>query len=147
MPTPLDLLNTTAKFTQTALDLWVRHVTREPGESGDPLRIGEVHAAMARGLMGDPIAHVTTIVRTQADMWADYMALSARLFHGADRVSVVEPAADDRRFRDEGWSNTSLFELIKQSYLIVRDFRLFRNNGLPTIPVDVGNTIAPLPGY
>ena len=45
--TPLDLFNTTAKFTQTALDLWIRHVTRDPGSDDDPLRVGEAHAAIA----------------------------------------------------------------------------------------------------
>ena len=117
-PTPLELLNTTARFTQTALDLWLRQVTRDTNGADDPLRIGEVQATMGRALLSDPVPHIAAMVRVQADMWSDFMALGVRVFDGAEKAPVAEPAADDRRFRDEGWSDNALFDLIKQSYLI-----------------------------
>ena len=39
-------------------------------------------------------------------------------FSAARPSRVVEPAPEDRRFRDQAWSDNALFDFIKQSYLL-----------------------------
>src|SRR5256886_15922833 len=42
----------------------------------------------------------------------------AQRFLGGATEPVIEAAAEDRRFRDQAWSDNSLFDYIKQSYLL-----------------------------
>jgi polyhydroxyalkanoate synthase len=109
-----DLADTSARFTQTALELWVRQLQRGNDAVDDPLRVGEATMALSRALMNNP----HELARVQLEVWADYLALGTRLLAGADREPVVTPAQDDRRFRDGAWSESALFDFIKQGYLI-----------------------------
>src|ERR1700704_4189672 len=43
---------------------------------------------------------------------------SARRFLGGKAEPVIEAASEDRRFRDKAWSDNTLFDFIKQSYLL-----------------------------
>src|SRR2546430_7595013 len=43
---------------------------------------------------------------------------TAQRFLGGGADPVIEAAAEDRRFRDQAWSDNSLFDYIKQSYLL-----------------------------
>ncbi len=72
--------------------------------------------AFAR-LMKDP----EKLLGAQASLWRDYMNLwqtTTRKMMGEDVPPVVEPEADDRRFRDDQWSSDAVFDHIKQSYLL-----------------------------
>src|SRR3546814_13554668 len=67
--------------------------------------------------MADPALRV----QAQVSRWQDYMALSknaTRRFLGQETEPVIGPAKDDRRFKDAAWDDNSLFDFIKQSYLL-----------------------------
>ena len=54
-------------------------------------------------------------------LWNDYLRLwqrTAQRFLGGAAEPIVEPAPEDRRFRDQAWSDNALFDFIKQSYLL-----------------------------
>jgi polyhydroxyalkanoate synthase len=84
---------------------------------GDPLGVGTAFLEMTARLMADP----AQVVQAQLSLWHDYMTLwqrTAQRFWGGEAEPVIEPASGDRRFRDPAWSNSTLFDFIKQSYLL-----------------------------
>ena len=73
--------------------------------------------ALSQQLLANPM----TLVETQAEFWQDYLTLWQRTTQkmlGFATEPVIEPAKDDRRFRHEQWSENSVFDFIKQSYLL-----------------------------
>jgi polyhydroxyalkanoate synthase len=83
----------------------------------NPMAIGAAFFEMAARLMADP----SRLVQAQVSLWNDYMRLwqntTTRLLGGEARP-LVEPSPDDRRFRDQAWTDNALFDFIKQSYLL-----------------------------
>ena len=83
----------------------------------NPMAIGAAFFEMTARLMSDP----SRLVQAQMSLWNDYMRLwqntTTRLLGGAAEP-IVEPAPEDRRFRDRAWSDNALFDFIKQSYLL-----------------------------
>ncbi|HEX6443169.1 MAG TPA: class I poly(R)-hydroxyalkanoic acid synthase [Stellaceae bacterium] len=96
-------------------------LSRQKGENGigmaDPMAIGTAFLEMTTRMMSDP----ARLVEAQLSLWRDYMTLwqrtAERLLGGAAEP-LVEPAPEDRRFRDQAWSDNALFDFIKQSYLL-----------------------------
>jgi polyhydroxyalkanoate synthase len=94
---------------------------RQSTENGigmaDPLSIGAAFFEMTARMMSDP----SRLVRAQLSLWNDYMTLWQRTtqrFLGGSTEPMIEPAAGDRRFRDKAWTDNTLFDFIKQSYLL-----------------------------
>lgn len=84
---------------------------------GDPLNIGEAFLALTQQMMADP----AKLVQAQAELWQNYMTLwqnTTRQFLGETVEPMVAPEKDDRRFKDPSWSENSVFDFIKQSYLL-----------------------------
>ena len=87
------------------------------GQSHDPLNLMPVVMELSTRMMTNPAA----IFQAQFSLWQDYIDLwqstSKRLL-GHDADPVIEPARDDRRFRDPAWDDDAVFSIIKQSYLL-----------------------------
>ena len=67
------------------------------------------------------------IVEAQVALWQDYAKLwenTARRMAGEEVEPTVTPAAGDRRFKDDAWSENPLYDHIKQSYLLASKFML-----------------------
>src|SRR6202035_1523594 len=83
----------------------------------DPLSIGAAFFEMTARMMADP----SKLVQAQLSLWNDYMTLwqrTAQRFLGGAAEPLIEASPEDRRFRDQAWSDNSLFDFIKQSYLL-----------------------------
>jgi polyhydroxyalkanoate synthase subunit PhaC len=83
----------------------------------DPMSIGAAFFEMTARMMADP-AH---LVQAQLSLWNDYMTLwqrTAQRFLGGSADPVIAPPPGDRRFRDRAWDDNTLFDFIKQSYLL-----------------------------
>ncbi|MGE0259777.1 MAG: class I poly(R)-hydroxyalkanoic acid synthase, partial [Alphaproteobacteria bacterium] len=113
-----------AEIAEKSRRLVADFLARQSGESGggeigmaNPMAIGAAFFEMTARLMSDP----SRLVQAQAALWNDYMRLwqstTTRLL-GGDAEPIVEPAPEDRRFRDRAWSNNALFDFVKQSYLL-----------------------------
>lgn len=84
---------------------------------GDPLNIGGAFLEMTRAMMNNPGA----MMQAQINLWTDYMNLwqaTTRRMMGEEAGPVIEPEREDRRFKDETWSENAIFDYIKQSYLL-----------------------------
>jgi len=87
----------------------------------DPLNIGAAFFEMTARMMADP----ARLVQAQLSLWNDYMTLwqrTAQRFLGGASEPVVEAAQGDRRFKDVAWTDNTLFDFIKQSYLLTARF-------------------------
>ena len=59
------------------------------------------------------------LMQGYADLW---QATAKRMAGEEDVKPVIEPARDDRRFKDDAWSEEAVFDYIKQSYLLTSDW-------------------------
>src|SRR5438094_2869631 len=81
----------------------------------NPMAIGAAFFAMTARLMADP----QKLVEAQTALWSEYIRLwqhTAERLLGGNSERLIEAAPEDRRFRDQAWSDNALFDFIKQSY-------------------------------
>ncbi len=110
-----------AEIAEKSQRLVADFLSRQGGEEGvglaDPMAIGAAFLEMTQRMMSDP----ARLVEAQAALWNDYLRLwqhTAQRFLGGDVAPIVETLPEDRRFRDEAWSDNTHFDFIKQSYLL-----------------------------
>jgi polyhydroxyalkanoate synthase subunit PhaC len=81
----------------------------------NPAAIGAAFLEMTQRMMSDP----ARLVEAQVAFWNDYTRLwqqAAQRFLGAAAAEpIIEALPEDRRFRDQAWSDNALFDFIKQS--------------------------------
>ena len=84
----------------------------------DPLNIGQAFMEMTAQLMRDP----AKLVQAQIGFWQDYMTLwqntTRRMMGIEPEKPVIEADPKDRRFKDDAWKESEVFDFIKQSYLL-----------------------------
>ncbi len=110
-----------AERSQRIVGDWLKRQAEEGPSSADPLNIGAAFMAMTAKLMANP-AH---LVQAQLGLWQDYMSLwqsTARRMMGIDSTPVIQADPADRRFRDDAWRESEVFDFIKQSYLLSARF-------------------------
>ncbi len=88
------------------------------GTASDPLNLSAALGAMARSLAEDP----SPLIDAQMKWWDGYLRLwqqGAQRLQGEEPVQpVAAPEPDDRRFRDPAWTESWVFDHLKQSYLL-----------------------------
>ncbi len=118
---PADYTRTMADIAERSQALVSDFLARQAEGGGlghaDPLNIGGAFLEMTKHLMMDP----QKIVQAQMELWRDYMTLwqnATRRLMGEEVEPTVTPHHDDRRFKDAAWEENTLFDFIKQSYLL-----------------------------
>ena len=94
----------------------------------DPGSIGQAFFELTQRMMADP----QKLIQAQVALWNDYLNLwqrTAERMMGKPAEPMIAAAPDDRRFRDEAWSSNTLFDFIKQSYLLDRALYPGRGQG------------------
>jgi polyhydroxyalkanoate synthase subunit PhaC len=120
IPDPLQWSRDMAEIAERSQRLVLEFLARQSGGGlgmADPLNIGSAFLEMTGRLMTDP----GKLMQAQVSLWQDYMTLwqrTAERFLGGKPEPVVEPSPSDRRFKDTAWSDGTLFDFIKQSYLL-----------------------------
>ena len=116
-----DLSQQMAKIAEKSRELVAEFLQRQAPEKGvgmaSPLAIGAAFLEMTARMMSDP----SRLVQAQLSLWNDYLTLWQRTtqrFLSGTTEPVIEPPAGDRRFRDAAWTDNTLFDFIKQSYLL-----------------------------
>ncbi|MEM9442150.1 MAG: class I poly(R)-hydroxyalkanoic acid synthase, partial [Pseudomonadota bacterium] len=87
------------------------------GDSPDPLNLTPIVTELTTRMMANPAA----MVQAQLSLWQGYIDLwrnASKRMLGQSTDPVIEPARDDRRFRDPAWNDDAVFSVIKQSYLL-----------------------------
>ncbi|HEX6375142.1 MAG TPA: class I poly(R)-hydroxyalkanoic acid synthase [Allosphingosinicella sp.] len=116
-PPPLPSLEEMQHWTWVmgrAQQMMLEHVARAMGEAAEP----KAPALPWLNLFGDP----AKIARQQAEMWSEGLSIWQRaLGLEAPRTELVEKADRDRRFAAPQWRDNPLFDMIRQSYLLVSE--------------------------
>lgn len=83
----------------------------------DPLNIANAFTELFTRMISDPVG----LAEKQLNFMQDYMFLwqktTQRLF-GEEQEPVITPDSRDRRFKDVAWEQNTLFDFLKQSYLL-----------------------------
>ena len=118
---PAELSKQIAEIAGKSQQLVAEFLTRQGRKEGvgvaDSLGIGTAFLEMTARMMADP----SRLVQAQLSLWNDYLTLwqrTAQRFLGGASEPMIEPSAGDRRFRDAAWTENTLFDFIKQSYLL-----------------------------
>jgi polyhydroxyalkanoate synthase len=121
LPDAAELSQQIAEIAEKSQKLVAEFLKRQNAEDGvgiaNPLAIGAAFLEMTARLMSDP----SRLVQAQLSLWNDYLTLWQRTtqrFLGGTAEPVIEAPAGDRRFRDVAWTENTLFDYIKQSYLL-----------------------------
>ena len=121
IPDAFELSRQIAKIAQKRRKLVAEFLKRQAAGEGvrmaNPLAIGTAFLEMTARLMSDR----SRLVEAQLSLWNDNLTLWQRTtqrFLGGPTEPVIEPPAGDRRFRDVAWTDNTLFDFIKQSYLL-----------------------------
>ncbi|WP_246148160.1 PHA/PHB synthase family protein [Skermanella pratensis] len=125
-PDPVELSRAMARIAEHSQHLVSEFLARQVHDgnhapSTDPLNIGHAFIEMTTRMMADPVK----LMQAQMSLWHDYMTLWQRTtqrFLGQEADPVILPAKDDRRFKDSAWDENTLFDFIKQSYLLTARF-------------------------
>jgi polyhydroxyalkanoate synthase len=86
-------------------------------EGFDPVHLGEQFLKNMVQASFDP----QVLMKAQAEFWQNSIALWQQAALGAlgqRGQGVIEPEADDRRFKSDAWGDEHVFDFIKQSYLL-----------------------------
>ncbi|CAK0760085.1 Poly(3-hydroxyalkanoate) polymerase subunit PhaC [Azospirillaceae bacterium] len=122
LPDPVEMSRAMARIAEQSQRLVTEFLTRQAAEgmrggSPDPLNIGNAFLEMTTRMMADP----AKLMQAQMSLWHDYMTLWQRTTQrllGQAPEPVIAPEKEDRRFKDTAWDENSLFDYIKQSYLL-----------------------------
>ncbi|MEX0807673.1 MAG: class I poly(R)-hydroxyalkanoic acid synthase [Dongiaceae bacterium] len=117
---PLELARTMGRIADQTQRLLVQFAERSRNGGNapvDPMNVMGAFIELTQRMMADPVK----MMQAQVSLWQDYMNLwqtTAQRMMGQKTEPVISPAADDRRFKHEGWQNNELFDYVKQSYLL-----------------------------
>jgi len=106
------------RIVQAFLD---RQASADNFQVSDPAVIGQAFVDMTTKMMADPAKLMeaqSRLMQGYADLWTQ----TAKRLQGETAVPVVEPAKDDKRFKDPAWSEEALYDTIKQSYLLTANW-------------------------
>ncbi len=109
-----------AERSQRIVGEWLKRQAQEKS-SPDPLNLGSAFLEMTARLMTNP----AQLMQAQIGFWQDYLTLwqnTARRVMGMEGKPVINAAASDRRFKDDAWRESEVFDFIKQSYLLSARF-------------------------
>lgn len=107
-------------------ELWQRilqtlstHALARPASIGhtDPMAFAESLMQAMRHMNVDPIAFTNSQVSLVHDHMKLWQVMTGKLL-GKNLAPLVEALPKDRRFKDESWQDSPLFDYIKQGYLI-----------------------------
>lgn len=107
-----------AEKCQKILGEYITHKTHDIANASiDPLNMSNAFMELFARIMNDPMR----LMEKQLGFWQDYMNLwenTASKFAGDEKPPIIEPDSKDRRFRDEAWQENTVFDFLKQSYLL-----------------------------
>ena len=105
-----------AERSQRIVSEWLKRQGQQ-GQDLDPLNVGSAFLEMTARLMANP----AQMMKAQIGFWQDYMTLwqnTARRMMGIETEPVIDALSGDRRFKDDAWKDSEVFDFIKQSYLL-----------------------------
>ncbi|MCA8933421.1 MAG: class I poly(R)-hydroxyalkanoic acid synthase [Rhodospirillaceae bacterium] len=120
LPDPVEMSRAMADIAQRSQSIVAEFLKRQTTGTPtpiDPLNIGNAFFEMTAKMMADP----AKLVQAQMSLWNDYLTLWQRTTQrllGESAEPVISAERGDKRFADAAWDENTLFDFIKQSYLL-----------------------------
>jgi polyhydroxyalkanoate synthase len=122
LPDPVKLSESFARVAERSQRLILDFMTKSPDKAnlgmGDAASIGQAFQALTSQMLTDPMG----LAKAQLGLWNEHVQLwqqaTQRMLGIAD---TREKPAPDRRFRNPAWTESAIFDYIKQSYLVTAD--------------------------
>lgn len=132
LPDPVALAQSLLKLserTQPIINAWLEKIKLKPNDFCSY----SFHQAadLWLQLLQKTAERPTALIDAQLGLWRDYSQLwqnTYRRLMGESSTSVINPQEHDKRFKDAAWSENTLFDFIKQSYLLSARFLQQRNS-------------------
>jgi polyhydroxyalkanoate synthase len=103
-----------------AQQLMLEHVAKQMAEA-PPQAMAPEPAAVA-GPWPQPFLDPARLAQAQVDLWTEGLSIWSRVLGGKHDPSEIEEKADrDRRFQAPEWRANPLFDMIRQSYILISD--------------------------
>jgi polyhydroxyalkanoate synthase subunit PhaC len=104
-----------------AQQLMLEHLAEQMGEAAAKLPADPAKAA-ARWPGANLWADGTKLAQAQLDMWNEGLSIWQKALGGYAKQTELEAKADrDKRFAAKEWQDNPLFDMIRQSYLLIAD--------------------------
>jgi polyhydroxyalkanoate synthase subunit PhaC len=103
-----------------AQQLMLEHVARQMAET--PQKAAAPEPAPAMGAWPQLLPDPAKLAQAQIDLWTEGLGIWSRVLGGKHEKSEIEEKADrDRRFQAPEWRENPLFDMIRQSYVLISD--------------------------
>lgn len=89
--------------------------------AGDPLDVRGAYIEFLKSLLSNP----EKLANLQIQYWQNWMAIWENVwqrYQGETLDDIYKPDTGDKRFKSDEWQNNMLFDFIKQSYLMTRQW-------------------------
>jgi polyhydroxyalkanoate synthase len=124
-----NLMTVATQSQKLVSDFLKRQADGGASQQFDPLNVSSAFLEMTTRIMADP----SKAFEAQMAFWQDSVNLwsyTVRRFLGDQAKPVIEPAKGDKRFRDREWQENTVFDFIKQSYLLTARWMLHTVEGI-----------------
>lgn len=118
---PAEFAGNIAKAAEKCQLIMQEFLTRQAHDANnasiDPLNIGNAFTELFTRMMSDPLG----MAEKQFNLWQDYVYLwqkTTQRLLGDEQEPVIAPDSRDRRFKDAAWEQNTVFDFLKQSYLL-----------------------------
>ena len=105
-----------------AQQMMMEHVAKQMGEAGKKLATAEPKIPIGTWPGAALFADSAKLAQAQMDMWTEGLSIWQRALGGTSHKSELEEKADkDKRFNAPQWRDNPLFDMIRQSYILISD--------------------------
>jgi polyhydroxyalkanoate synthase len=105
-----------------AQQMMMEHVAKQMGEAGQKLATAEPKLPIGTWPGAALFADPAKLAQAQMDMWTEGLSIWQRALGGTSHKSELEEKADkDKRFNAPQWRDNPLFDMIRQSYILISD--------------------------
>jgi polyhydroxyalkanoate synthase len=105
-----------------AQQMMMEHVAKQMGEAGQKLAAAEPKMPLGTWPGAAFFADPAKLAQAQVDLWTEGLNVWQRALGGDGANSDIQQKADkDKRFNAPQWRDNPLFDMIRQSYLLISD--------------------------
>ena len=105
-----------------AQQMMMEHVAKQMGEAGQKLATAEPKMPPGNWPGAAFFADPAKLAQAQVDLWTEGLNIWQRALGGHSQKSELQEKADkDKRFNAPQWRDNPLFDMVRQTYLLVSD--------------------------
>ncbi len=106
-----------------AQQLMMEHVARQMSEAPSKIAAAEPNSSLGTWPGAALFADPAKLAQAQVDLWTEGLSIWQRALGGGrgPKGEVQEKADNDKRFNSPEWRDNPLFDMIRQSYVLISD--------------------------